>query len=232
MKKSYKKINTFGQILMLVLVFLCGLNVTYAYFTARATVEGNLTFYDMNINFYYKKAGSTVSTQTNSTEFEIIPNPNESVLRGNEFKFMVSEGNTLTQLDQVSLGSSSDSCPAYVRVKVVARKMNKLGDDWSYDTTDTTDYGNFIELTYNDEEIEKKKVQESTHEVYYYFCKNVLETGGTQALATGATISTSAPVDITNCNLKITIVFEAVQANYYAAVEAFGAGGVISAWNT
>ena len=225
MKKSYKKINTFGQILMLVLVFLCGINVTYAYFTARATVEGNLTFYDLNINFYYKKTGLSALTQTNSTEFEIIPQ-NESVLRGKEFKFMVNEGGTLTQLDQVSLGSSTDSCPAYIRVRVVARKMIKFGDDWTYDTSDQVDYGEYINLTYNEDAIEKKKVQEN----YYYYFKEELETGGARTVATGATVSTSAPVELTNCNLKLTIIFEAVQANYDAAVATFGADGVIINW--
>lgn len=229
MKKSYKKINTLGQILMLVLVFLCGINVTYAYFTAQAKAEGELTFYNLNINFYYKKTGASDSTQTNKTEFEIIPNSNEGVLRGKEFKFKVDEGGTLVDLDQISLGSSTDSCPAFIRVKVIARKVNPLGEnDWSYDTTDQTDYGNYIDLTYSTANITKVTKQNTN----YYFFKNKITTNEILSLATGATISTSAPVELTKCNLKITIVFEAVQANYDAAVATFGEDGVLTNWKS
>lgn len=228
MKKSYKKINTLGQILMLVLVFLCGINVTYAYFTAQAKAEGNLTFYNLDINFYYKKNGVTDLTQTNKTEFEIIPNSNEEVLRGKEFKFAVNEGGTLVDLDQISLASSTDSCPAFVRVRAVARKMTKLGDDWTYDTEDQTDYGNYIDLTYSTANITKETKQNTN----YYFFKNKMIPDDILSLATGATISTSAPVELTNCNLKITIVFEAVQANYAAAVATFGADGVLTNWKS
>lgn len=227
MKKTYKKINTLGQILMLVLVFLCGINVTYAYFTARATVEGNLTFYDLNIKFYYKKPNISRPVEISDTEFEIISNQN--ILRGKEFKFMVNENGTLVEIEDIRLGSSSESCPALVRAKVIARKVNKFGNDWVYDE-DSTDYGNFIELTYPTS-AEGRVIKETKQNTNYYFYESAIDTGEKAMLASGATVSTSAPVDITNCNLKITIVFEAVQANYQAAVATFGADGVISAWN-
>ena len=209
MKKINKKLNMLGNILIIVVVFLCGFNVTYAYFTAKATVEGSLTFYDLNVTFAYTASGSNQSESTGTTEFEVIPNTN-SILRGYDFSFKLANGTAITN---VGLMPSNTSCDSYARLTVSAIKMVKSGDSYTVDTTDTTDYGQYILLTTT------TSVQKSGE---FYYLKSVMQAGGYYAMATGATISTDAPADVTSSYLKITIKFEAVQAKKEAVVASFG----------
>ncbi len=209
MKKTNKKLNMLGNILMIVVVFLCGFNVTYAYFTAKATVEGSLTFYDLNVTFAYSASGSNESQSTGSTEFEVIPNTT-SILRGHEFSFKLADGTAITN---VGLMPSTTSCDSYARLTVSAIKMVKSGDSYTADSSDTTDYGQYILLTTT------ASVKKSGE---FYYLGSVMTAGGYYAMATGATISTDAPADVTSSYIKITIKFEAVQAEKTAVVATFG----------
>lgn len=209
MKKANKTLNILGHILIVVLVFLCGFNVTYAYFTARATVEGSLQFYDLNVQFayYYEQP-----VATGTTEYEIIP-ATTNVLRGVPFTFKNADNN---EIESVGLQSMSDSCNYYARVKVKAVKMKLSGSTYVQDSEDTADYGSYINLTINSDNI----LQSSYG--WYYFKGAAMEATSYYTLATGATISASAPPEITDGYLKITLSFEAVQANKEAVKSAFG----------
>lgn len=206
MKRTYKSLNILGYVLIVVLVFLCGFNVTYAYFTARATVQGNLQFYDLNVQFayYYEQP-----IATGTTEYEIIP-ATTNVLRGVPFTFKTAENQAI---ESVGLQAMSDSCPYYARVKVKAVKMKLNGATYTQDGD--TDFGEYIILNVDETYI-------ASMANYYYFKGDALTAGSYATLATGATISTSAPVDLTNGYLKITLSFEAVQANKEAAKSVFG----------
>ncbi len=216
MKKVNKKLNIFGYALVIVLVFLCGINVSYAYFTARATVQGSLDFYDLNIQFAYHLGTGYDETPTGETEYEIIPN-SASILRGVEFGFKTSSNQSI---DSVGLFAMSNSCDCYARVKIKAVKMIASGSTYVEDSADTTDYGEYIILTI----AQHSGVEFNSTDGYYYF-KNVISAGmyGVyQKIATGAKISTSAPPDITNGYLKISLLFEAVQADKQAVISTFG----------
>lgn len=208
MKKTYKSLNILGYILVAVLVFLCGFNVTYAYFTARATVQGNLQFYDLNVQFAYYAGEQYIQTGTN--EYEIIPATN-NILRGVPFGFKTADNEPI---DSVGLQAMTDSCPYYARVKVKAVRMILNGATYTQDTTDTTDYGNYVELTIN-EYISKSSTG------YYYFKGDALTADSYATLATGAKILATAPAELTSSYLKITLSFEAVQADKEAVKSAF-----------
>lgn len=203
-----------GGILLVMLVFLCAFNVTYAYFTARATVEGNLTFYDLNLTFGYQISGTNITTSTGSTEFQIYPD-NENVLRGVPFGFKLQAGSAISG---VYLCSTKTSCNAYVRIKVKAVKMKLSGSSYVADD-DTTDYGQYIKLT-TPSSVLQNSADSSDH---WYYVKDPLRTSNSTPLATAATISTDAPADVTNSYLKITLVFEAVQQNTEAVKDTWGA---------
>ncbi len=216
MKKVYKKLNIMGGILLVMLVFLCAFNVTYAYFTARATVEGNLTFYDLNLTFGYRISGNNSTTSTGSTEFQIYPD-NDNVLRGVPFGFKLQAGSAISG---VYLCSSNTSCNAYVRIKVKAVKMKLSGNSYVADD-DATDYGQYIKLT-TPSTVVQNTADSSDH---WYYATSALRTGSGNStqMATAATISTDAPADVTNSYLKITLVFEAVQQNTEAVKDTWGA---------
>lgn len=200
---------------MVMLVFLCAFNVTYAYFTARATVEGNLTFYDLNLTFGYRKTGDNATTSTGSTEFQIYPN-GSNILRGVPFGFTLQSGENITG---VYMCSSNTSCNAYVRVKVKAVKMKLSGNNYVADE-DTTDYGHYIKLTVSTGVVQNTLDSDDN----WYYAQSALRTGSGNStqIATAATISTDAPADVTNSYLKITLVFEAVQQNTTAVKETWG----------
>ena len=206
-----------GGILLVMLVFLCAFNVTYAYFTARATVEGNLTFYDLNLTFGYRISGNNSTTSTGSTEFQIYPD-NDNVLRGVPYAFKLKAGSAISG---VYLCSTKTSCNAYVRIKVKAVKMKLSGNSYVADD-DTTDYGQYIKLT-TPSSVLQNSADSSDH---WYYVKDPLRTNNSTPLATAATISTDAPADVTNSYLKFTLVFEAVQQNTEAVKDTWGASVV------
>ena len=220
MKKVNKKLNIFGYALVIVLVFLCGINVSYAYFTARATVQGSLDFYDLNIQFAYTNVddGMLNPISTGETEYEIIPN-SAGIFRGVEFGFKTSSNQGI---QTIGLMSMDNSCNWYARVKIKAVKTLASGSTYVEDSTDTTDYGEFIILN----TAINTDVKFNSADNYYYFMSevNAEEQGGFsyQPLATAAKISTSAPPDITNGYLKISLLFEAVQADKQAVISTFG----------
>ncbi len=211
MKKTNKTINIFGKILMLVFVFLCGFNVVYAYFTARATVEGGLTFYEMKYTFGYKTSGNNQATSTGETEFTVNPDT-VNLLRGVSFGFKTSDGTqTITSL---GIMPNVNNCDGYVRFKVNAYKMEKSGNSYTA-SSDTTNYGSYIILT-------KTSSVVTDTDGYYYIQSVISASADCYDFATGATISISAPADLTDSYLKITISYEAVQANKTAVTALWG----------
>lgn len=214
MKKSYKSLNILGYVLIVVLVFLCGFNVTYAYFTARATVQGNLQFYDLNVQFAYRKPSTAYEANlTGSNEYEIFP-ATVNILRGVSFTFQTAATNGEAVTDVGLRALDNSSCNYFARVKVKAVKMKLSGSTYVQDSEDTADYGSYIELTTTDCDVSKF--------AGYYYTTGQFEWNSYCIVATGATISTSAPVDLTNGYLKITLSFEAVQANKEAVKSVFG----------
>lgn len=214
MKKANKTLNILGHILIVVLVFLCGFNVTYAYFTARATVEGSLQFYDLNVQFAYRKPSTAYEANlTGSNEYEIFPTT-VNILRGVPFTFQTTAtgGEAVTDVGLRALDDSS--CNYFARVKVKAVKMKLSGSTYVQDSEDTADYGSYIELTTTDCNVSKF--------AGYYYSTGQFEWNSYCIVATGATISASAPPEITDGYLKITLSFEAVQANKEAVKSAFG----------
>lgn len=214
MKRSYKSLNILGYVLIVVLVFLCGFNVTYAYFTARATVQGNLQFYDLNVQFAYRKPSTAYEANlTGSNEYEIFP-ATVNILRGVPFTFQTAATNGEAVTDVGLRALDDSSCNYFARVKVKAVKMKLSGSTYVQDSEDTADYGSYIELTTTDCNVSKF--------AGYYYTTGQFEWNSYCIVATGATISTSAPVDLTDGYLKITLSFEAVQANKEAAKSVFG----------
>lgn len=212
MKKSYKSLNILGYVLIVVLVFLCGFNVTYAYFTARATVQGDLQFYDLNVQFAYRKPSTADEANlTGANEYEIFP-ATANVLRGVPFTFKTAAINGEAVTDVGLRAVDQNSCNYFARVKVTAVKMKLNGSTYTQDGD--TDYGNYIELMTTNCNVIKFS--------NYYYTTGQFEWNSYCSVATGATISTSAPVDLTDGYLKITLSFEAVQANKEAVKSVFG----------
>lgn len=215
MKKTNKKINILGNILMIMLVFLCGFNVSYAYFTARATVEGSLTFYDLKFTFGYMLAGNNQAVSTGETEFWVSPSAS-NLLRGNEFNFKTQDGTQV--IERLGVMPNANNCDSYLRLKVNAFKMEKSGDSYT-ESSDTTNYGEYIDLTIT------ASVTKGADN-FYYFASPLSASSDIYVFATGATVSINAPADITDSYLKITIVFEAVQANTASVSELWGSTAV------
>lgn len=195
---------------MIVFVFLCGFNVALAYFTAQASVSGDLSFYDLNVTFAYREQGSNLQNSTGTSVYTLTPT-SSSILRGVEFGFKTTSG---TQIKDIGLLSSGASCRSCARIKVTAVKQQQASNGAYTADADTTDYGEYIKLS--------TSLLEKEEDGYYYLYE-VMSAGSYYSLITGATLSIDAPIELTDSYLKITISFEAVQATYDAVAEKFGA---------
>ena len=93
-----------------------------------------------------------------------------------------------------------NNCDGYVRFKVNAYKMEKSGNSYTA-SSDTTNYGSYIILT-------KTSSVVADTDGYYYIQSVISASADCYDFATGATISISAPADLTDSYLKITISYE------------------------
>lgn len=220
MKLKSKKISIIGIIVIIALVFLCTFNITYAYFTSVANIEGNLNFGSLDVRFAYYSGGVT-TLESGETTMSVIPASNSSISRGSTFTFQTPEGQAITYLGF----NSNSSCTSYVALKVNAYKLvDGVADA-------TTNYGEYFTLnSANNRIVLGNGTGSQRDDVYYY--TTAITANGFVEFAESMTLSNDAPVDLLNSSIEITITFKAVQQPNEAFKYAFGSEwGYLESWS-
>ena len=220
MKLKDKKISIIGVIVIIALVFLCTFNITYAYFTSVANIEGNLNFGSLDVRFAYYD-GNVTAFEDGVTTMTIFPASNSSISRGSTFTFQTQEGKPITYLGF----NSTSSCTSYVALKVNAYKLINGEADTA------TNYGKYFTLnSVNNRIVLGNGTGSQRDDVYYY--KTELTSNGFMEFAESMTLSNDAPIELLNSSLEITITFKAVQQPNEAFKYAFGSEwGYLESWS-
>ncbi len=223
MKSTSKQIKLLGLMIILILSFLFAFNVTYAYFSASHRVTGNIYFADLNVRFAYSASGSITVLDEGETTLSIRPATNAPISRGSSFNLALADGTAITYL---AFNSSPDSCASYIRYRIDAYVVENGVEDTS------VNYGQYFEFSGTgsniDTEREVKTVAGVTNAIYFI---QTTVNSGTRTFASSITLLDTAPIDILNSQIKLTITFEAVQAANQAYLSVFNDGwGYSDSW--
>ncbi len=217
-KRQKREFKIAGLCVIFTLLFLCIFNVTYAYFTAVATVTGSQTFYNMNVKFGYT-AGA--SYEISDTTFTVTPS--ESVIsRGDEFGIKYNN----TEITNLYFWVAPYSCDSYVRFMLDAYKVDSSGTQ-----TSSVNYGQYFEIIHSSNSFTRKVVTngDTTNAVYYM--NDAVTTTVTSYFCEKIKLLDTAPVDVLDGRIKLTITFSAVQKSNKAYEAVFNDGwGYLNTW--
>ena len=198
MKAKNKKTNIVGIIIALMMVFLCAINVTYAYFTTQHSVQSTGNFPYMSVMWYIDKTQQL----TEETTISITPSI-DKINRGDSFTF--------ENTGAVSIYVTGVS--AYVRFWVDAYVVT----DVSQGTIDTSqNFGKYFELDIDANEV--ARYQKASNNIYYMIQPI---SNSAQQVASSITFALNSPDILMTKTLQISISFDAVQAQNKAYKKVF-----------
>lgn len=221
-KRQRKEFHIIGLCVIIVLLFLCVFNVTYSYFTAQASVNGTQSFYNLNIKFGYND-GSYNDVSGNTL---VVTADKNTISRDEAFGLKVGDAAVRYLYFSVANGS----CNSYVRYMLDAYKVDDLGNPIS-----TVNYGQYFNIIPDSSAasntISNRQIVTNngvTNAVYYMY--NAL-TSNINRFCDKIKLLDSAPVDMLDGNLKLTITFVAVQRDNEAFQSVFNDGwGYLNSW--
>lgn len=146
MKSTNKKTNILMVVIAMAIVFLCTINVSFSFFSARAEAEDDISFYDLNVSFaYWETEDKYYSVGKASTTQMVL----ESRLSRNSYTEIKKSVGDASGIDSIGFITSSNSCNSYIRFWIEVYVVENIkGDIYFIDSK-----GNYVdeEGTYVDE---------------------------------------------------------------------------------
>lgn len=249
-KRATKEIKIVSMLVILALLFLFVFNVTYSYFTATASINGNIRFANLQVNFRYYHSDSDFVTIDNSTKIQLAPSES-FISRGSAFKLKTID----TNKEISTLGFvATDSASSYLRFWVEAYQLKNINGTYYYvdskgnfvddngryvNSSGTTitvaaanrgtviDYGRYFELgtmaadgTFT--AINMPKQSKTVNGVTYVTYYYRQQFLSSAYFMNAINFSESAPNELLGTQLGIFLSFDAVQVANNAYLEVFG----------
>ena len=232
MKKVSKNAKLITTLALLVLAFFCSFNLTYAYFTASATLPGTLNFSDVDVRFVvldtvdgkdtYLPTNQDSYTQDSLYTISLYPTE-DTIPKGTPFTFSYSNVEGASPIKQLAIQNMDNSTSVYVRFWIDA--YIKDGETLKTDIN----YGKYITLPINDEFYTRGEgayAGSNAGELAtwcYYLINPIIEGGDEDTVNLGntLTIDENIPDDVLGNQLQITISLQAVQEANDAYLSAF-----------
>lgn len=223
-KRQRQEFKIVGLCVIIALFFLCTFNVTYSYFTAVASINGQMDFYNLNVKYGYREKVDGVNNAVEDSTLIVSPNK-DVIARGENFELLYDN----IAVDYLYFLINANSCDCYIRFTLDAYKVR------SNNTLDTSvNYGQYFEIGNKTAVFTKKIVTNSNITKAVYYMNNTLtagDYGNTYRFCDSITLLNNAPVDMLNGELRLTITFKAVQAANEAYKSVFNDGwGYLDSW--
>lgn len=203
MKKVKQEARLLISLLLLVLTFFSVLHVTYAYFTTTTSINGQITFKTLAVQFVYKDSTGAFKTKNGSTLDLFVSTG--SIGRGDEFELALDEDSDAIQDLGIQNMETSTNC--YVRFWFDAYIV-----DEDFEKKSNVNYGKYFTLTSTSVYF-TNLYSSSPNSWCYYIVAALTPSVSNSYLSMGNSIvlSEDAPVEMTGEKLKLSISFEAVQ---------------------
>lgn len=214
MKFKSKHLNVIVSMFLLIVAVFSAINVSYSYFTSKASKSGNIEMGALQTYFRYQTTTSSNIDKGNVLELYA----EEEIEIGVKFNFGIKESETVyKRIENLSIFNHRDSCECYVRFWIEAYVVE------SGVANKSIDYGRFFAIeTYNIIGA-NGIVRGGVENAYCYFIKNplgiengtnLMSLGNTlilQDIMNGTTLVEAVPTDILGEDIEILLSFEAVQ---------------------
>ena len=226
MKQFFKSSKLITTLVLLLLAFLCVLNVSYSYFSSTSNTNGNIAFSDLNVRFVYAKytAGGSQGVYESKNENVLYLTPSTGVIkRDTPFTLSLESGGD--PLYMIGIQNRTGSCQTYVRFWIDAYIVTDQGVDTS------VNYGKYFKLSgsYASTVLRATPSICSVSDSTCYFIRTAVEAGdgrsvslGNQLTLTDYTANDVVPARILGERIRITLGFEAVQVANKAYLTVFG----------
>lgn len=222
MNKTKGRLNIFLVLINITLMFLLSFGFAMAYFTASSAVEGNLTFYNIGVN-WYTTYNSGADTKT--SEEEMLRLTCDNLSRGNVVRLKFEDEDEDYIADEIGITVSDDSIGVFVRYYLLVYEIDEDTDDLTHNDSNLEQY---FTLGIFDEDTDDFV---GLGDVYYtknrynlvdtYFIDNAVEAGNSIFCFNAIKLSASAPTDMLEKSYAIFVKFDAIQ-NVHEAYKAFG----------
>lgn len=241
MKKASKSAKIIVSFALIMLAFLCSLNVTYSYFTASAKESGTLNFSDVDVRFVYNTSYPEDYETNSSYTINLYPTSG-SIARGAEFELSDAEaGEAIHSLEIKRMPNTAD---AYVRFWIDAYVYNSE----TQQIDKSVNYGKFFFIDIN-EEIEQYVTRgnsagenDTEGDWCYYLIYPLMSSSLSLDIGNSlifqdvkneqGTVVEAIPNEVLGTKLKITMTVEAVQYAHKAFESEFNdEKGYYVGWN-
>lgn len=221
MKKISKTTDIVTLALIIMLVFLCMANITYAYFSATKSVTGQTQFANFGVNFRYRNSSSQYITVAES-ELDLYP-VDDVIAVGSAIDLRLEDGNTISL---IGLELATGSADAYVRFWIDAFEYV----DNVQQSTNYGKYFQFVDLNLTYFSTSLRTIGSNQNNIYYY--KNSITSGSGINIASQIMMSEDVPTEIFGKSIKISIGFDAVQSANQAYLSVFDdEKGYLASWS-
>lgn len=222
MKQSTKQAKLITMLALLVLAFLCTLNVTNSYFTAVANVPGTIDFYGLDVRFMYRKdSNSTLEQAGAATSHTIYLQPASGTIdRGESFQLALKD--STTPIDTIAIRNLEGSCSCYIRFWIDAYVVTNITTN---DVDTSTNYGKYFFLPEDGNSIFTRSNSSSASSWCYYIkgatpphseSYSTIELGNTLTLQDikneSGVVTDAVPISLLGERLQISISLQAVQS--------------------
>ncbi len=230
MKQKSRFSSTFISLVLLVLAILCVTDLTYSYFSATTSKEGNIKFDTLNVGFVWVDSDGVTTEQIGNTSLKLY-SASGPIQRETEFELSIVEGGKPIQAIGIQNFEGCDCLvrfwiDAYIVKDGVAQTDENYGKYFFLDDSVNTGSGLPV-LTREDSSVSGS---------WCYFLTQTLTSfgaydgiGNTLTLknipASGGRAESEVPVELLGQSLLITISLEAVQYANNAYLSVFGKAG-------
>ncbi len=220
MRINSKGLTILSIFASLTLIFLLAIDVVSAYFTSRSSANGDFTFGKIEVNYSYRTTSGGAIIPVAGNELNLAPD-NAQIKRGDTFSFKLLEenGSTTETVDSLQFTSSADSSSAYIRFMLDAYIVNSAGEVIS-----DVNYGQYFLIEYGPAYVTHKLVENNGVTNTVYYLTRALPSDTTYIFANRLTLLNSAPLEMLNTDIQITITYKAVQTSNEAYKYVFNDG--------
>ena len=222
MKQEIKRSQIFITLVLLVFAILCVTNVTYSYFTATESLNDDVGFGDLNVQFVYLLKGQPYQESTQNSKKIELYSVSGPIQQNVEFDLgvKVTENGTTTikAVDSIAFKNLTGSCDCYVRFWINAYVVTDSVVD------ESVDYGKYF--FWGDPDYPSFVRTTSSDLCYYYFVGVVKAGNSTYPIENTLKLQNisdqdKVPAEILGEQLKIVLNLQAVQVANGAYVDVF-----------
>ena len=231
MKTKTINLKTIVSLVLLMIAVFGAVNISYSYFTSKASKSGEVNMGSLSVSFCYNLSNTIYDSIS-------LVADTASIDRGEAFGLKTlneATGNYIT-INNLQIINGSNSCDAYVRFWIDAYIINDEGEKISDDN-----YGKYFALTRPNLMPSENNFTRDTKDPYCYFVEKGLKAGiginlGKELTLKDISETDTVPIIMLGKKLLIKISFDAVQKANKAFESVFAVTeedpkGYYSGWN-